>query len=86
MSNLLLSAFLGVLAGKVIDALQKSKRKQIGIYFFMGAVWLILALIYIHERESNDPSEIYKFIDDCISNLDSNILKQSFLLFFVLLV
>lgn len=84
MGNLLLSAFLGVLIGKVIDVLQKSKKKQKYIYIPMGIVFVVLALIYTLDGKSKAPSRLYIEINKFLLGWDGDILWQSVFLLMIL--
>lgn len=84
MFNLFMSAFLGVLVGKVVDIFESSKKKQNSIYLFMGIMCVFVAYFFIQEERLDNPSCVYVEFKKIIDGWDSNILIQSVFFFFVL--
>lgn len=76
MFNLLLSAFLGVLASKLMDNNPKIRKKRTMLYIIAIGVLMLLAIIYNLIGKLTDPPSLYIWLQKVISGWNENIFLQ----------
>ena len=70
MINLLISAFLGVLVGKIIDIFQSSKMKQNLIYICTGVFCTCMVGIYTMGTKLDPPVVVFHEVKKIIEGWD----------------
>ena len=80
MFSLILSAFLGVFATKLMDRTGKKSRKNPTIYIVSGIALIFLIIIYTLIGKMETPPEIYNIIEKAFVGFESNVLLQSIMI------